>query len=220
TTANARTRGARPSGVGHTPQVWSASAVGPEPASTGGGTDTARATGRSRGTASASATTSRRNRTRRRRQTRVDIEKQVRRPKCPFLHGLPTLSANGGPAAPPLLLAFRRRPLERMAGHRVGVRLGEPDVSVGPGGDPLQLAVAAADGEVLHVARRRDPPDPVRAEVGEPEVPVAGGHDALGGALLAPDHELGDDPVGRDAADLAGVVLGEPDVAVGPDGDV
>src|SRR5437763_3027658 len=108
TTANARTLGARPSGVGHTPQVWSASAVGPEPASTGGGTDTARATGRSRGTASASATTSRRNRTRRRRQTRVDIEKQVRHPKCPFLHGLPTLSANGVPAAPPLLLAFRR----------------------------------------------------------------------------------------------------------------
>ena len=80
-----------------------------------------------------------------------------------------------------LLLAFGRGALQRVAGDRVGVGLGEPDVAVGAGGDALDLAVAAADGEVRD-SRRGASCVPIRfcTEVGVPEVPVGAGGDALG----------------------------------------
>src|SRR5581483_6408398 len=223
TTARARTLGARPSGVASTPQVGSAAVEAPATVPVGaGGTVTARATGLRNDSASTAPTPRRTGATRRRGERAVvAIGRQVRRPNCPFLPVSRTLSRKWRPpAAGPLLPGFGRRPLHRQARHGVGVRLGEPDVPVWAGRDPLELAVAATDGEELHLTRRRHPADPVGAEIGEPEVPVGAGRDALGRALRAAGRELRRDPVGGDPPDLAAVVLGEPDVAVGAGGDV
>ena len=59
--------------------------------------------------------------------------------------------------------------------------LGEPEVAVGAGRDPIGLAVGRGDGELGDgVSRRVDHPDLVGIDFGEPEVAVGPGRDPDG----------------------------------------
>src|SRR5205823_11818295 len=92
----------------------------------------------------------------------------------------------------------------------VGLALGEPQVPVRTGRDPLGAVVVAGDGELGDDPGCGDPPDH-GATLGEPQVPVRPGRDPFGGAAGG-DGELGNDPGDGDPPDLVADVLGEPQV--------
>ena len=115
---------------------------------------------------------------------------------------------------------FGDDPRRRDSSDLVRVRLGEPEVAVGPRRDAEQVRVGGRNGEFGHRAGRRDAADAVGPRVGEPDVAVGPARNALG--LTAGDvgRELRDGAGCRDPPDLPRQEFGEPEVAVRAGGDL
>src|SRR5260370_5978491 len=99
--------------------------------------------------------------------------------------------------------------------REVGV-LGEPQLTIGSGGDEgfVVARPAALTAVFAHLARRRDPPDPV--SLGEPEVPVRPDGDPPEARVVPDPPGLGYLPARRRAGDHSGPALREPQRPAGP----
>src|SRR5256712_4338958 len=106
----------------------------------------------------------------------------------------------------------------------VGEGLGEPEVSIRAGSDPLRTgaadAITDARLERRHLSIEAHPQDPVRSSLAEgrgrdPEVPIWSDGDSNRTADVGRQVELGDGSHGREPTHLVVAAVEEPDVAVG-----
>jgi len=98
----------------------------------------------------------------------------------------------------------------------VTAQLGEPEVAVRAGRDPIWAAGRCGDRKLADLAARGDSPDLVDGILGEPDVPIGARRDLVGAAGRCGDRKLADLAARGDSPDLVDGILREPEVPLGP----